>query len=53
MLLLEKEVELVRDVFEAMTPAESPIGDIPSYLPMSALGMFPVVLGPELPKDPA
>ncbi|MBC2874210.1 MULTISPECIES: hypothetical protein [Streptomyces] len=50
---LAQEVDLALDVVEAMTPTESPVGDAPSFMPMSALGLLPKLLGPEEPKDPA
>lgn len=54
MLLHEKQkADLAQDVFAAMTPGESPMTDVPAYLPMTALGLFPLLLGPETPKDPA
>ncbi|MGI5336590.1 hypothetical protein ACQEVS_03885 [Streptomyces sp. CA-181903] len=51
--VLGPEVDLALDVVEAMTPVESPVGDVPSFMPMSALGLLPQLLGPEEPKDPA
>ncbi|MFI0742851.1 hypothetical protein ACH4PU_32950 [Streptomyces sp. NPDC021100] len=48
--VLEQEVDLALDVVEAMIPAESPVGAMTSFMPMSAL---PHLLGPEEPKDPA
>ncbi|TDT42573.1 hypothetical protein EV562_101543 [Streptomyces sp. BK208] len=53
MVLLNKEVDLAQEVFAVMTPAESSVADTPAYTPMSALGVFPIALGPELPKDPS
>ncbi|MBT2423434.1 hypothetical protein J7F01_41285 [Streptomyces sp. ISL-22] len=49
---MEQRTDLAQDVFAAMTPAESPIGDTPSLMPMAALGLYPLLAGPELPKDP-